>query len=239
MVPIFVVLTILIVVSIDYLLQRRSSRRTGEAGRVPAGQPIDEGTPASVPPGLPLGLFVHPGHAWAEVQAGGRVRVGIDGFLQWVVGAPDRIAMLASGQRVSQGEPILALEQAGRRILVPSPVSGTIQASNERLASRPQSLGDDPYHDGWAYAIRPSRLGEEIHVLRVAEAATAWFKGEMERFTDWLKGLSAQEPLPALPDGGSPVAGVLGLLDDAGWAGFQAEFIGTPSPGIPEQLRGA
>ena len=233
MVPIFFVLTILILVSVDFFLQRRRAQRSGEdtAPQQPR-PPMDQDMPA-----LPGGLFVHPGHAWAEIQTGGAVRVGFDGFLRWALGVPDRISMLPSGRRVSQGEAILALERGGRRILVPSPISGTIQATNEHLATSPQSLGEDPYGTNWAYSVRPSRLGEEIRGLRVAEAATVWLKGEMARFTGWLTGLGAGQPVPALQDGGSPVAGVLVHLSDEDWAGFQTEFLEVTESAVPGQLR--
>ena len=65
MVAIFVVLAILLLVgAVDIGLERRRKR-----------QEIPEAGPGRVPePGLPAGLFVHPGHTWAEILRSGQVR---------------------------------------------------------------------------------------------------------------------------------------------------------------------
>ncbi|OGG44035.1 MAG: hypothetical protein A3F84_27905 [Candidatus Handelsmanbacteria bacterium RIFCSPLOWO2_12_FULL_64_10] len=227
MVAIFMVLTILVLVSVDAGIERVRRRRlmkAGASGSVPALrriQGVGEGL------ALPMGLFVHRGHTWAEVHPSGSVRVGLDDFVRRTLGRLDRVAVLRAGERVAQGEAMLRLEQGGRRVALPAPVSGVIEAVNESLSADPEALEEDPYRKGWAYVLRPSRLGEEIQGLRVGEAARAWLEDEVGRFADWITGLGAT-PAVTLPDGGMPVVGGLTYLDDAAWEDFQRRFLGNP-----------
>lgn len=221
MVAIFVVLTVLAFVSVDAVIQMKRRR---QMSAVPAASPAGARIRA-IGDGLsiPNGLFLHSGHTWAEVDPTGKVRVGLDDFVRQVLGRPDRVVLLPSGTQVAQGEAMLTLERGARRIVLPAPVSGTIQAANTALMAR-QSPDAASYR--WAYTLRPSRLGEEIAHLKIAEKARAWLADEVQRFTDWLTGLTAANPVPALQDGGMPAVGVLAELDEPEWAEFQAQFLG-------------
>jgi len=230
MVAIFVVLTILAFVSADAVIQMRRRRQMSALPAVsPAGARI-----RAIGDGLsiPNGLFLHPGHTWAEVHPTGKVRVGLDDFVRQVLGRPDRVTLLPCGAQVAQGEAMLTLERGMRRIVLPAPVSGAIQAANTALMAQPESLDSAPYQ--WAYTLRPSRLGEEISQLRIAEKASTWLSAELQRFTDWLTGLTAAHPVPALQDGGMPSVGVLAKLDDPEWAEFQAQFLEISQTSGPE-----
>lgn len=215
MVAIFVVLTILLLVAVDAIFERR--RRPQE-------------TPAPVPhrqpePVLPAGLFVHPGHTWAEILRSGLVRVGLDDFVRYALGRPDCLILRQPGEQVRQGEPMLTLERAGRRLTLPAPVSGVVQRSNEQLTAHPEVLDRGAYGERWAYTLKPSQLGEEIGALQVAEKATAWLKGEMQALAAWVEGLAQMRPGVAMQDGGTPVFGTLNQVDENAWQDFQEKFL--------------
>ena len=221
MVPVFVVLTILLFVSIDAVVQARK-RSAASVGPVPA-RPLRALTDGLA---VPSGLFLHPGHTWLELQPSGSVRVGLDDFVNKAVGRIDRVKLLLSGSdsRVEQGQPMLEVEQAGKIVVLPSPVSGTVSASNRAVEARPGMLSEAPYQN-WVYSIAPTRLGKEILSLKVAESATSWLKDEVDRFTQWLTNLGASQALPALADGGLPTVGVLGDLPSTEWQAFQEQFL--------------
>jgi glycine cleavage system H lipoate-binding protein len=233
MVAILVVLTILALASVDAGIQWAKRRRLVAAGGTTPSPAVRRILGIEDGLALPPGFFFHRGHTWAELHATGSVRVGFDDFVQRTLGRPDRTILLQAGERVAQGEAMLALEQNGRRILLPAPMSGVIEAVNQTLGEAQESPGNDPYQRGWIYQLKPSRLGYEIQGLRVAETAKAWLGNEVRRFVDWASDIMSAPMKHAhagvsLQDGGMPVVGVLAHLDDSAWNDFQVEFLGNP-----------
>jgi glycine cleavage system H protein len=163
------------------------------------------------------------------VAASGAVRVGFDDLVCQALGRGDRLVLLSPGDRVTQGEPMVVLEQGRRGITLTAPVSGEIVEVNPALREIPKSLDVSPY-EGWVYALKPSRLGEEISRLRLAETAEAWLQEQLRLFSDWARNRTSLTAQAALADGGLPVRGCLAHLDDAAWEEFQREFLGVHEP---------
>jgi len=224
MAPIFVVLTILVLVSLDLLLAKRRGHRTEEEVMTCANLEAAGEVGAAV--SLPQGLFLSRGHSWAEVLADGSVRVGMDEVVAEALGVPGKIVLPSSGDRVLSGEPLLTIENGGKRLRVPSPISGTVESINDDLAAHPSLVSDAPYGGGWACCIRASQLGSEIRELRIAETAVTWLKEEVNSFVDWLRGGSFSTAPAAIQDGGKPVSGSLAQLDQDAWTAFETEFLG-------------
>jgi len=219
MVAIFVVLTVLLLIAVDAALERRKK-----------SQEAPQASSAAVPyrasePVLPAGLFAHSGHTWAEILRLGLVRVGLDDFVRYALGRPDRLILRQSGEEVQQGEPVLTVEQAGRRLVLPAPVSGVIENRNEHLVANPDALERGVYGENWVYTLKPSRLGEEIGSLKVAEKAETWLREERQHLADWVRRLAPLRPGVAVQDGGMPVPGLLRLVDDKPWQEFQEQFL--------------
>ena len=219
MVAIFVVLTILLLVGVDVLLERR--RQPREAAQL-APQPGAHLVPE---PALPAGLFIHPGHTWAEILRSGSVRVGLDDFVRHALGRPDHLILRQPGEQVRQGDPLLTLERNGRQFVLKAPLSGTIESSNQTLAAHPESLERSAYGENWTYTLRPDRLGEEIGLLQVAERASRWLDAELRRLADWVGSLAPAQPGVAMQDGGLPVSGILTQLDETACRDFQQQFL--------------
>ena len=226
MVAIIVVLTVIVFIVVDGLLRivtqkvhaskikkggaavdvglERSRKR--QAPRQAVSAPGRHGEPELA---LPAGLFVHPGHTWAEILRSGQARVGLDDFVRYALGRPDRLILRQPGEQVRQGEPMLTVEQAGRQLVLPAPVSGMIEDRNEQLAVHPDALEGRAYGENWAYTLKPSRLGAEIGSLKVAEKACTWLREEMQRLIAWIGTLPHARPGVAMQDGGTLVFGVL------------------------------
>jgi glycine cleavage system H protein len=227
MVAIFFVLTILVLVTVDALLRRHAGAPAAAAAAVHAAPPPE--------PGVPAGVFVHPGHTWAQLQTSGSVRVGLDEFVRRAVGSLTSMSLPRPGTSVRQGEPLASVSTESGELLLRAPISGTVEASNDALASAPQLLDRDTYGPNWLCALRPTALGQEIGTLRVAERAQEWLSLEMRRLGNWLADLASPQAGVAMQDGGSPVPGVITSLgDQAVWQGFQSQFLDTADAATPD-----
>ena len=57
-----------------------------------------------------------------------------------------------------------------------APVSGTIEAVNEELESKPELLNEDPYGEGWVLIVAPTNLDAELKEILNFDAAVEWHK---------------------------------------------------------------
>lgn len=222
MVALFVLASILVFVLIDLFVQRAQRRREALA---PVKLPVADRFL------IPRGYFLSRGHSWIELMFSGNARVGIDDFVQKLVGPVDAVQAAPLHSEIAKGEPLLTITRDGRKLSVPSPLSGTIVEVNSELLKQPAVLNADPYVSGWGVVIEPSRLASELRLFTIAEGAATWLKGEVTRFRNFIKESAARmagEPMPAgvtLLDGGTPVAGVLQMTDQKTWNSFQHEFL--------------
>ena len=222
MTALIVFLMFLLFIAADYIIRRATGEVKGAVAPAPArGLDLQDFR-------LPKGVFFHPRHLWATLQPGGRVRIGIDDFVQKLTGSVDEIQAPAVGQQVSQGDSLLSLQLGQHLLHVPAPLSGTVYSGNHReLTDFPRNPLATLDRD-WLVEIEPEHLSNELPDMTVAEKATTWFQKEMEHLKEFL-GAQAMRPALAgstLPDGGAPIVGVLRLLDADGIAEFEREFLG-------------
>ncbi len=232
MVAILVVLTIVLFVAADLVVEWLRVRRA-----VPAAAPKPAGAfPDMILPKLqadrfmlPGGLFFHRSHTWANLLFSGQVKVGVDDFLQRVLGHVDAITLPAVGAQVKEGQPLAVIRQGGRTATLRSPVDGVICAVNEEVAKLPSLVKRDPYTRGWLVAVRPANLAANFPRLMVGEQALSWLKSELDRLTQLLRSALMQKGDALLgataADGGVMVDGVLEHLDDETWSEFQSRFL--------------
>jgi glycine cleavage system H lipoate-binding protein len=102
--------------------------------------------------------YYHHGHAWARVEYGGRVRVGIDDFALRLLGPQDEIQLPALGSTVGQSRPSAILKRLHNEALL----SLTVRLwPSITTYSKASTANEAPYSDGWLMVIQP-------------EPATAW-----------------------------------------------------------------
>lgn len=224
MVALFVLVTILLFVLVDVFVQRSQRRK-----EVLAPTPVKAAVADRFL--VPRGYFLSRGHSWIELLFSGNARVGIDDFVQKLVGTIDGIRVAPVRTEIRKGEPLFTISREGRTLSIPSPLSGTIVEVNSELLRQPAALNSDPYVSGWGVVIEPSALASELRLLSIADGAAQWLRGEVTRFRNFIKESAARMtavPLPAgvtLLDGGTPVAGVLRMTDEKTWKDFQQEFL--------------
>ena len=81
---------------------------------------------------IPQGYYLHQGHAWAKIEAGAEVRIGMDDFALRLMGPFDRIEAPLIGKTVEQGRANIRLSRGPRHAQLLSPVSGVVTAVNPR-----------------------------------------------------------------------------------------------------------
>ena len=99
-------------------------------------------------------------HEWARTEADGLVTVGISAYA--VEALTDLVFMQlpAVGARVKAGESLGEIESVKAVSDIYAPVSGEIVAVNTALPGALETLGSDPYGDGWIARIRPDDPGQ-------------------------------------------------------------------------------
>ncbi len=221
MTVLFVIATVLLFLTIDWLVQR--SREKSAAGAVIAPRPARE---LSVR--IPDGIFFAPSHTWLNLFPSGKVRLGVDDFISRLLEKPGITLLRSAGDTIAKGDPILTLRSDGHSLTVRAPIDCEIVSVNDALPRNPQLLEESLFSDGWAYMIRPARNADLKNLLLGSETRQ-WIRTEYQRLKDLLAGVSRDGTLrPAfLQEGGPPIAGVLNQMDDDIWGQLDAQFLRT------------
>jgi len=219
MTVLFFISTVLLFLTIDWLVQRSREKRAAVAAPVP--RPAKE---LSVR--LPDGIFFAPSHTWLNLFPSGKVRLGVDDFISGLLEKPAVRLLRSVGEKISKGDPILELTSDGHRLTVRSPIDCEVLSVNASLPANPDLLGEALFSDGWAYMIKPSR-NTDLKALLLGSETGRWIRTEYQRLKDLLAGSSPGGALqPAyLQEGGPPIAGVLDGMDDTVWQKLDSEFL--------------
>ncbi len=233
MVAILLLLTILVMLTIDYYFVKRTAR---EGVAVPAPRQLATAPFAlRVPPAVaavPAGVFVSPGHAWMALQPTGHVTVGADAVPGALLGGFDSCEAVPAGQNVRRGERIATLRRGERTVDVASPVDGVVTEVNAVAETDPARVADSPFGEGWLVRVAPRRLQAALERLFVAEKAEEWMQRQLGELRDFLTGVSARGAFAGatLPDGGVPVNGIASLLSEDEWAELVGRFFAVRRP---------
>lgn len=92
-------------------------------------------------------------HEWVLATDGG-YRVGITDFAQDALGDVVFVDIPESEGEVGTGDMLAEVESTKSVGEVYAPFSGTIVATNDRLADEPELVNSDPYGDGWFVELR-------------------------------------------------------------------------------------
>jgi len=174
--------------------------------------------------GLPGGVFISPGHVWANVTVPGMVRVGLDDFARKMIGRIDAIDLPAKGATIKKGERLFSIRQGGRTAVFHAPTSGQIHEVNAELPKHLDWLTRRPYEHGWVCSMKPEHLADELGQLHIGEKAAEWYQAEIVRLQDMLGASPGEAQVSPAPAGGL-VEGQLEAADDAMWSKFTQAFL--------------
>ena len=110
-------------------------------------------------------LYDEENNTWARVAIDGEVTVGITSILSAIAGKLTSARLKNVGSLVAKGASLGTLESERFVGPIPSPLTGTILATNGAVTVRPKILNDSTYEEGWIATLKPSRLAEESRLL--------------------------------------------------------------------------
>lgn len=166
--------------------------------------------------------YYHHGHAWARVEYGGRVRVGIDDFALRLLGPQDDIQIPSLGATVGQSRPSAVMKRSGKEAPTLSPVDGKVVAVNPKVRQNATVANDKPYGDGWLMVIQPTNLRNNLKNLFFEEESLSWIDDEAVR----LGALLGQDPrYPMVAAGGEALRDIYGTVPEIGWDRLVQEFL--------------
>jgi glycine cleavage system H protein len=218
MVIILVALTLIVAFLAEVLLRHLALRRGVSMARCAKGRRTL--SPVAVVPGpgralqFPKDVYYHTGHAWAKLEEGNRVRIGIDDFTQQVMGDIEDIETPSIGTRLNQGEVAWKLRHGKRKLSQLAPLGGTVVDLNEKLVKDPSMANQSPYEKGWILKIQPKAFSEEMPELM----DSFQFQVHFDRLKAKLRS-SFNDPSIGMVygDGGEVIKGAGGILEDRLW----------------------
>lgn len=241
MVVLLVLMTLIIALTLDHIVQKLAfQRRRGAKAAAAMGlakAPLADApladAPRSAMAGPPVPGFLDAGHCWIELRPTGLVAVGADALATALLGPPDRVTVRPTGAFVVRGEPLLTLHRGARQLTLRAPVSGLVAEHHAALNAAPARLAEQPYGPHWLCLVQPQELGAALRAMTIAEEATRWLRGELRRAREAL--LALHQPAAATlgttaADGGLPEPGLSALLADDEWRSLTREVFGADAP---------
>ena len=170
--------------------------------------------------------YYHFGHAWARVEYGGKVRVGIDDFALRLFGPQDEIEMPGLGEKLSQNGPQAVLKRDGNEAQTLSPVDGTVVAINHKVLNNTKMFNKDPYGEGWLMVIQPSSLRNNLKNLFFGNESQGWIDDEYFRLQNFVADAYGEEMKYRMAaTGGEAISDIYGEIPEVGWNRLVSEFL--------------
>ena len=215
MVALFVILTIVVCVSIDGVIQFRKAKKERASRRsLTTSVPVSTLTDLSAPANL-FSTVVTPG----SKSTFGRGHDWRGCLCPKLIGRIDDIVLPEVGKEISRGDVLFAVKQDNHRAAFASPIDGTVTMVDKELQWHPEMIESDPYKEGWVCSIKPRNLAQNLRRLFAADEATRWLKSEAQRFQEFFAAQTIDnlQMGQVLPDGGELAGGVLEFADAATW----------------------
>jgi glycine cleavage system H protein len=181
MTVVLVVLTLAILILIDYAQSRKRVILT-EPKIISSGSPVSKTQPECLCGFRVPGNFrYHPGHTWALRESPTFVRVGIDELAARMIGRAESILLPKRGQWIRQGQKIFSVFKDGCKIELVSPIEGEVTSVNEAVVNNPSLLDSDPYGDGWLLTVISPDAETNFRNLLDGDLARQWMVEEASR----------------------------------------------------------
>ncbi|MCP4754279.1 MAG: glycine cleavage system protein H [Proteobacteria bacterium] len=172
---------------------------------------------------VPEKYYFHNGHAWARIESGGTIRVGLDDFALKVLGDVEALDLPLMGKELKAGEIGWGLKRKKNAADVLSPVDGVILEVNNKVRQHPAIANEEPYGGGWLFSVKNPDLNGTLKELMTDAASLDWMNAEVGQLESMIEQVSG----PLAADGGMLQADVYGNLPDLGWKNLTQTFLKT------------
>jgi glycine cleavage system H protein len=117
---------------------------------------------------IPDNLLYRDSHEWVRME-GKEAVIGITQYAQDQLGDVTYVELPAVGAQLAAGKEFGSIESVKAASDLYAPVSGSVIAVNEALASAPETVNQSPYEEGWM--VRVSLSAEPAGLLSAADYA--------------------------------------------------------------------
>ena len=107
-------------------------------------------------------------HEWARLE-GDVATVGITDYAQDALTDVVWVELAEIGVKVGAMEPCASVESVKSVSEIYAPVAGEVVESNETLEDAPEAINQDPYGEGWIFALK---IDDASQVEGLLDAAT-------------------------------------------------------------------
>jgi len=224
MVALLVLFTVLVFLTVDYFLQRRTA-----AAPVPSPLPTKSRRHELAPDyRTPAGVFFHPAHTWMFLEESGTVKLGINDLAASVIGKIDGITTRKAGDHVRQGEVLFTLSHGDRTATFRAPVDCVISGFNPEQVTNPTLSGKPAFTDAWLCRITPDDSTDFSRAAHLGARARQWLNREVQRLKVFVATTVPEHPVLAqtMQDGGLPAPGLIDELSDDEWKKLHEGFFG-------------
>jgi glycine cleavage system H lipoate-binding protein len=171
---------------------------------------------------LAVDYLYHPGHAWARVEHGGFVRVGMDDFAWRLVGFIDEIRLPEIGMQIYESRKGWMVRREEKISPFFAPVTGKVVARNYKAMLNPDHAKKDPYGEGWLLMVEPDSLRSVYDSLMYHEDAEKWLKKDVMTLDELVEQTYG---VALAATGGERPEDIYANLKSVGWDNLIEKFL--------------
>ncbi len=172
---------------------------------------------------VPMGYYFHNGHAWARIESGGNIRIGLDDFSLKLLGKADAFDLPLMGKELDQGKAGWGLKRKDNTADVLSPIDGVILEVNSKVRKNPELANHEQYSEGWLFMVRTPDVKATMNKLMTDQSSLAWINDEVSHLENMIEEVAG----PLAADGGHLAEDIYGNLPDLGWDKLTKKFLKT------------
>ncbi|MDY6879663.1 MAG: glycine cleavage system protein H [Desulfatiglans sp.] len=172
---------------------------------------------------IPKGYYFHNGHAWAKIESGGYVRVGMDDFALKLFGKADAFDLPLIGKELDKDKAGWGMKCKDNTADVLSPVGGVIVEVNSQVRDNPAFVNEKGYEEGWLFMLRTPHIRDSFKLLMDDRESIDWIDTEVGKLENMIEEVAG----PLAADGGHLKENIYERLPGLGWKNLTRTFLKT------------